>query len=490
MLKGKIVDPGTLDTFTLDVNWGDLLSPNNAEHYTFTAGTTEFTLTHQYLDDNPSGTPVDTYSIGLRVTDDDTGTSSNSTSVTVENVDPVIESLVSSAPNVGDAKEGEKVTICGLFTDVGTLDTHMAKIDWDDGITTIAKISEKGGSGSIWGSHAYERGGIYEIEVTLLDDDTGSFTKETTALVTGVGLNDGVLQIVGTAGKDKVEVEAEGKCDQWIEVEANFLPDRGHERLFRADEVSSIVILLGAGNDEATIGAKVYKPVLVEGGGGNDHLEAGGGPAVLLGGCGDDVLVGGKGSNLLIGGFGADRLMGGGGDDILLGGTTAYDSDPEALWAILTEWKRTDLSYSQRVSDLMNGGGLNGSFQLNEETVFGGAAKDILTGGSGKDWFFADGCGMGADKVTDRKMSEVVTHPAVQQGEKPVRHFDDRGGKPWIAWSDHFGDGPSNIHPCPSWASDFVCDLASGHDRNPNRDIQVVLLHEDDGKSKSTFGVS
>ncbi|MEZ6110700.1 MAG: hypothetical protein R3C99_06775 [Pirellulaceae bacterium] len=30
-LTGTIADPGTLDTFTLVVNWGDALSPNNVE---------------------------------------------------------------------------------------------------------------------------------------------------------------------------------------------------------------------------------------------------------------------------------------------------------------------------------------------------------------------------------------------------------------------------------------------------------------------------
>jgi len=53
-LTGTITDPGTPDTFTLDVNWGDPLSPNNVQQVTFAAGTTSFTLTHQYLDDNPT----------------------------------------------------------------------------------------------------------------------------------------------------------------------------------------------------------------------------------------------------------------------------------------------------------------------------------------------------------------------------------------------------------------------------------------------------
>ena len=36
-LTGTIDDPGTLDTFTLDVNWGDPLSPDNIQQFAFAA---------------------------------------------------------------------------------------------------------------------------------------------------------------------------------------------------------------------------------------------------------------------------------------------------------------------------------------------------------------------------------------------------------------------------------------------------------------------
>ena len=55
------------------------------------------------------------------LTDDDT------TSVTVLNVPP-------SVTAVGDAiDEGGTATVSATFTDPGTLDTHTAEIDWDDG---------------------------------------------------------------------------------------------------------------------------------------------------------------------------------------------------------------------------------------------------------------------------------------------------------------------------------------------------------------------
>ncbi|MBW3542596.1 MAG: hypothetical protein KY476_20225, partial [Planctomycetes bacterium] len=79
-LTGTIVDPGTLDTFTLDIDWGDPLSPSNTEtidlssppaHVTWDPITRRFSVAHQYLDDNAS----DTYTVSLTVTDDDGGQS-------------------------------------------------------------------------------------------------------------------------------------------------------------------------------------------------------------------------------------------------------------------------------------------------------------------------------------------------------------------------------------------------------------------------------
>jgi hypothetical protein len=86
------------------VNWGDPLSPDNEQ--TFVLGmvlltkadngidwdpaTRLFSVDHVYLDDNPSGTPSDDYTITVTVTDDDTGVGTDTTTVTVTNVAPVI----------------------------------------------------------------------------------------------------------------------------------------------------------------------------------------------------------------------------------------------------------------------------------------------------------------------------------------------------------------------------------------------------------------
>jgi len=288
--------------------------------FSYEAETTAFSETHQYLDDNPTGTGSDTYAISATLTDDDSGSDTGTVNVTVNNVAPVITNLVSSAPDIGDARELGLVSITGAFADIGTLDTHIATIDWGDGTTSEAIITESNGSGLFTNSHKYISGGIYDVKVSLSDDDSDSTTQATTALITGAGINGRVLQIVGTAGKDHVEVEAEGKFKDRIEVEASFLSGKEHERIFRAADFDSIVILVGDGNDHVKVDKKITKPVLMDGGAGNDYLMAGGGPATLLGGDGNDVIFGGMGNDLLDGGSGNDLLFGGPGNDILIGG--------------------------------------------------------------------------------------------------------------------------------------------------------------------------
>ncbi|WP_077024754.1 beta strand repeat-containing protein [Fuerstiella marisgermanici] len=132
ILTGTITDPGTLDTFTLDINWGDALSPNDTEQYTFAAsasGTQTFTLTHQYLDDNPTSDPSNVYTINASVTDNDTGTGSDVEAVTVNNVAPTLGNLSITSP----IDENDTATLTGDIVDPGTLDTFTLTVDWGDG---------------------------------------------------------------------------------------------------------------------------------------------------------------------------------------------------------------------------------------------------------------------------------------------------------------------------------------------------------------------
>ncbi len=144
-LSGTIADVGTLDTFTLALNWGDPASPDNTQ--TIALGnvaltkaidgidwnptTRVFAIDHQYLDDNPTDTASDSYTIGVTVTDDDTLAVMESTSVTVTNVDPVI--TVGGTDSVAETliEADATLSVSGTISvsDAGTLDTTLATIN-------------------------------------------------------------------------------------------------------------------------------------------------------------------------------------------------------------------------------------------------------------------------------------------------------------------------------------------------------------------------
>jgi len=381
-LTGNLGDPGAQDTFTLVVNWGD---GSGAQTYTYSAGTAAFSVTHQYLNNNAGGAP---YSIGLTLTDNDGAQTTAAASVTVNNVAPVITSLAVNSP-----RSGGTATLSATFTDVGTLDTHSAVINWGDGTTSTGSVSETGGAGSVAGDHVYLAPGTYTVTLTVLDDDGDSGQRTTTLSVqtSGVSLVNGVLYVIGTNGDDQVTIRQTGSGV--LKVHASFLD---HMLTFNAADITLIKVSLDGGNDRLVIADNVQIAVIVDGGAGNDFLQTGAGPSVLVGGLGNDVLLGGSGRDLLIGGQGRDDLYGRGRGDILIGGTTSFDTNPAALGAILAEWN-SGRSYAQRAANVCGYGRgasfarrLNGNhFLINHVTVQADAARDHLHGHAGRDLFFA-----------------------------------------------------------------------------------------------------
>ncbi len=310
-LGGTFSDVGVLDTHTVSVDWGEGLP--EAATVVQGAGSGSFSASHQYLDDNPTATPQDTYTITVTVTDDDTGSDTATIDTVVHNVAPTIDSIASDATFEDKAEEGEPVNVSGAFSDVGTEDTHTGVIDWGDGNSSAATIVQGSGSGTFEGTHSYATGGVFTVTVTITDDDTGEVSDTTLAVVTGVGINGGVLQVVGTNGDDKVHVK---RIRDEIDVASSFTTPK-HRRYGLAD-VDSIEIWLCDGNDHGNVHQSIELDATIHGGDGNDKLWGGDGDDMIEGGEGNDKLWGRDGDDTLDGGPGNDMLKGGKGSNILI----------------------------------------------------------------------------------------------------------------------------------------------------------------------------
>jgi sugar lactone lactonase YvrE len=149
--------------------------------------------------DDPTGlhTWYDDHSGTAKVeVSDGSHSSTSEASVTVNNADPVITSITTP---LDPTQVNMVVELSSDFSDPGTLDTHTANIDWGDGINSPGIITEAGGSGTVTGSHSYDTPCVYQVTVTLTDDDGGFATIKseyvvifdpTGAFVSGGGLFD------------------------------------------------------------------------------------------------------------------------------------------------------------------------------------------------------------------------------------------------------------------------------------------------------------
>jgi hypothetical protein len=192
-LAASFSDPGILDTHTAMIDWGDGIV--EAGQVTEEAGAGVVSGTHVYADDG-------LYPVVVTLTDDDGASVSDSLTVTVSNMAPVL----STSGTVRAVDEGipsklersitiSKVTVWfegWVFTDKGTLDTHTATIDWGDGTVEAGNVVEQpfgppgstaGMSGTIQGSHVYADNGTYTVKVTVTDDNGGMKSRTVSAIV-------------------------------------------------------------------------------------------------------------------------------------------------------------------------------------------------------------------------------------------------------------------------------------------------------------------
>ncbi|UCC92526.1 MAG: PKD domain-containing protein [Thermoplasmata archaeon] len=150
-LWGNATDPGVSDTFTYE--WDA-----DYDGSTFNVDYTTQTVNHTYLDDG-------TYTVALRVTDDEGLTSPiNTTDVVVRNLPP--------SGNVftpGTSVEGDDVPFTAQVEDPSPLDT--VSVFWD--FEYNGQVFNEMANGTVV-SHVYRDDGAYTVLMRMIDDDGGT----------------------------------------------------------------------------------------------------------------------------------------------------------------------------------------------------------------------------------------------------------------------------------------------------------------------------
>ncbi|MGB9940072.1 PKD domain-containing protein [Methanosarcina sp.] len=111
------------------------------------------------------------YTVILTVTDEQGNSASDTLTVSVSNVAPDAGEINSPFDPV---QLGTQIKVGSTFTDPGILDTHTAVWDWGDDLSSDGSVTENGGSGTVSGEHTYSSVGIYEVTLTVTDDDSGT----------------------------------------------------------------------------------------------------------------------------------------------------------------------------------------------------------------------------------------------------------------------------------------------------------------------------
>ena len=155
-----------------------------------------------------------------------------------------------------------------------------------------------------------------------------------------------------------------------------------------------LVIQTQGGNDTVTIDDEVESEVIVEGGDGDDVINAGGGRSRIFGGAGNDTIRLGRGTGYAEGNDGNDTIYGGRGKSVLYGnngndrlfGYTGPDANP----TYIDGGAGNDLLVGGSAHSVMNGGlGNDTLLGKGRSTFYSGNGNDCVISNNKEDLIYA-----------------------------------------------------------------------------------------------------
>jgi Ca2+-binding RTX toxin-like protein len=212
-------------------------------------------------------------------------------------------------------------------------------------------------------------------------------------------LTDGLLDITGTAGNDVILLRESPAGTLQLTI-------AGQAQTFPLSDINRIRIRSGRGNDRVL--SRIDKPVILQGGEGDDRLTGSSADDQIDGGPGSDTLIGNEGNDRILGAIGDDRIRGSAGNDTLRGGRgndrlegdegddfLGGDADANFLFGGRGSdrpTRATDILRDLDPDDVVRSGGfvpgggqpLPGNSGTNEPPpVFGGGGGPVFGGGGG-----------------------------------------------------------------------------------------------------------
>jgi hypothetical protein len=178
-------DPGTSDTHTATINWGDgtaLETGTVVESPTGHTGTVTF-KNHVYADEG-------IYTISVTVTGNIGAVGTRTFTLAVSAVPVTIDPIGNQSLNEGDALQLNGPDDIVTFHAQGTADKHIVSINWGDGTLSKATVTEHTGpSGTtvpndgtaLFPDHVYADEGTFQATVTVADKDATSADPVATA---------------------------------------------------------------------------------------------------------------------------------------------------------------------------------------------------------------------------------------------------------------------------------------------------------------------
>jgi len=165
-LAGSVFDPDLGDSAVLQIDWGD----GSSETLNFNVpGLNAFALQHAYVDDAPTGTPADSFTITMTATDSHGQAARATLPVLVTNAAPKLVNVTVTSPVYANSN----AVVSGMIEDPGLLDTFQLAVNWGDG-SAVQNFNYPLGVRAFAESHAYAAGNTnYSIQLNLTDDDTG-----------------------------------------------------------------------------------------------------------------------------------------------------------------------------------------------------------------------------------------------------------------------------------------------------------------------------